>query len=357
MKSHSAEQAWLEQADPQGFLSCVEGLGEQFEQGWTLGIEPGPLPDSAGIDSVLTLGMGGSGIAGHFLKAVLGASFNRVFEVCKGYELPGWVGSNTLVLAVSYSGRTEEVLHTAQQAAERSALMVVVSAGGTLLDRARNLGWPCVQIPDGLQPRAALGYLVGALLGISQRLGLDEFGGQVGETVDLLKRRRGEWGRDEPEESNPAKQLARAMSGHLPVVYGAEGLAGVAAYRWKCQLNENSKVAAYSQTFPELAHNEIVGWTEPSGGTGCKAAFVILRHPHEDALTARKIDVTCRLLEASSGLLTQVSAEGESLLANLMDLSYFGDFVAIYLAFYRGVDPIRIDAIDHVKRLLAAGAD
>ena len=160
-----------------------------------------------------------------------------------GYALPGWAGPSTLVLCSSYSGNTEETLSAYDDAVARGAPRLVATTGGALAERARAHGVPVIPIPGGFQPRAAIGYalVVGAGGGGAGRRGA------VGARRD---RGRGGAGRGagrpsggpDGAEDNEAKTLARALHGTVPVIAGAE-LAAAAAYRWKCQFNENAGAA------------------------------------------------------------------------------------------------------------------
>jgi glucose/mannose-6-phosphate isomerase len=342
----------IEEVDSHGFLRSVEAFPAQIEQAWNVGKEASSLPDREGISSIAILGVGGSGISGNLLKAVLGPTFPLFVHTCKGYELPGWVSRNTLVLAVSYSGETEEILETVEKAQWRNAPIVTVSSGGTLNQLGERLGYPTSLLPVGLQPRAALGYLSMALLAVCQNMGWVDCEADVVETVGLLGDRVSRYARQSPTASNPAKQLAHRLAGTLPLIYGSEGLAEVAAYRWKCQLNECAKVAAYHHLFPELNHNEISAWTENGYGS-CRPAVVVLRHPHEHARISKRISVTIPLIAEQGAVVEEVCAEGTSKLASLMDLICLGDFVATYLALLRGIDPGQVEMIDEVKRRMS----
>jgi glucose/mannose-6-phosphate isomerase len=338
-------------SDPSGFLDCVEGWPEQVSHGWILGKGLTSLPDPASISSVLVAGMGGSGISGNLMEAVLGSCFPLPVDTCKGYELPGWVGEGTLLLAVSYSGSTEETREIFTKALERGASIVTISSGGILAELGEASGCPGLRLPAGLQPRAALGHMTMALLAICQTMGWVDLEKDVVETVELLRRRVLEYGRHNPSSTNPAKGLAGRLRGRMPLMYGSAGLAEVAAYRWKCQFNECSKVPAYHHFFPELDHNEISGWAG-ANKLNCQTTVIVLRHTRDHPRVQDRISVTVPLLIEAGTVVEEVSASGESTLASLMDLICLGDFVATYLALLEGVDPSSVELIDEVKRQL-----
>lgn len=345
------DPARLEALDPTDFLGAVERLPEQVREGWRLGAAQRHLPPGEGIRGVAVLGMGGSGISGDVCRAVVGPRSPVVIEAVKGYELPGWAGPDALVLAVSYSGNTEETLAAFEQACERGARVVAVAGGGRLAELARRRGVPLVEVPGGLMPRAALGYLAMPILAVCERLGLWGSGAAVAEAAELLDQRVEECGRKSAIGVNPAKQLALRLLGRVPVVYGSEGLAGVAAYRWKCQFNENAKVPAFWNAVPELDHNEVMGWP-PGSPLGPGFAAVVLRHAGEHARVATRIDATAEMVEPGVGFVEQAWARGASPLARLLDLACLGDFTSTYLGLARGIDPAPIRAIERLKEAI-----
>jgi glucose/mannose-6-phosphate isomerase len=351
--------AFIREADPADFLGSVEALPDQMRQGARLGREAERLPDGSDVLGVAVLGMGGSGISGDICRAVLGGSSPVFWQTVKGYELPAWVGRRTLVFAVSYSGNTEETLEALEAALRRGARVVAVASGGRLIERAASLGLPVIRVPGGLQPRAAVGYLTMPLLVICERLGLGPgMTSSIAEAAGRLEARVGEYGRDSPISLNPAKRLALRLLAVAPLVYGSQGLAEVAAYRWKCELNEVAKVPAACNVFPELNHNEVVGWgpeeqSEGSpGGGSARPGLIVLRHDGEHPRVARRIEVTLSMLKSSFAWTEQVRAGGSSVLARLLDLSYLGDFTSTYLALARRVDPTPVEVIERLKRAL-----
>lgn len=343
--------------DPQGFLRSVEEFPEQIRDARRRAAGLEALPDPDDINGVVVLGMGGSGISGDAVRAVLGPSFNLPIATLKGYELPGWVSKNTLVFAMSYSGNTEETLATFEEAgARRWARIVIVTTGGDLAKWGNQFEIPTIEVPPGLQPRAAFGYLTIPILLTLERMGLASgIGEQVDEALDLLTRRSAAWGREVATEGNDAKRLARRMVGKVPIVYGSEGIAEVAAYRWKCQLNECAKVPAWWHTFPELNHNEVVGWNRLKDLTAGSFAMLVLRHSGEHPRIRKRIEVTLPAIRGNVAVAEEVWAEGSSPLARLFDLVYFGDFVATYLALAQGVDPAPVDVIGVLKDKLKEG--
>lgn len=337
--------------DPQDFLGVVERFSEQFEWARDNMLQPSMI-DAGKIDSIAILGMGGSGISGDIVKAIIGPRSRLHVETIRGYELPAWVGDRTLVFAVSHSGNTAETLTTFDAALRSGAQMISIASGGTLAETSRRGGIPLVAFPGTYQPRASLGYLCLPQLFVCDRLGLVE-GFKLGfdETLDLVRRRSIEWGRSAPTAANPAKQLAEALVDRLPIIYASDGPGKVAAYRFKCQLNECAKTQSYSVTFPELDHNEIVGWTGPGPRARRDSTVVVFRAEDRPEMVVR-VDETLSLMRDRGVDVREVMPQGLSPLARLMDLIYFGDFAATYLALATGVDPTPVAIISELKSRL-----
>lgn len=346
------DPASLAAVDTEDFLRAVEGLPAQLADAIGRAGEVQGLPDPAGIASIAVLGMGGSGISGELCRSLLAPVATVPVATIRDYDLPAWVGPETLVFAVSYSGDTEETLSAFRQAADRGARIVAVTTGGSLAAEAETGGYPVARMPGGLMPRAAVGYVGIPPLVICARLGLaGDLAADLQEAVDAVGRRVDQCRRSVPMPGNPAKRLAARLSGTLPLIWGTEGIAGAAAYRWRCQMNENAKLFAAWATFPELNHNEVVGLYRSAAGV--PIGVVVLRHPGEHPRTAERIKATIGLIWDSVGFVEEVWTAAVSPAARLMDLIVTGDLVSVYLGIVRGVDPSPIDAIMRLKATLS----
>ncbi|MFA5866552.1 MAG: bifunctional phosphoglucose/phosphomannose isomerase [Actinomycetota bacterium] len=310
---------------------------------------------SGDVSSIVTLGMGGSGIGGDIVKALLEPKSKVPVNVCKGYSLPAFVGPDTLVFAISYSGGTEETLTTLQRAADVGSKIIAVTSDGSLEKEAKKRGFPVIKVPGGLQPRAALGYLSLTVVVVLEKLGfIEDVRADIEETLGILEMMSEHMSPDSPAGNNIAKQLAGRLYEKMPVVYGSEGTPAVAALRWKCQFNENSKVPAFWHQFPELNHNEIVGWQE-LGEVAKRCCLITLRSPGENPRTRKRVEISLPLLEGVVGESLQVWSEGDSELARLYSLIYLGDFTSVYLAILNGVDPTPVERIQLLKKKLREG--
>ena len=341
--------------DSQGVLASVEAFAQQCRDAWTIGRAATGLPDARGIDSVVVLGMGGSGVSGDVAAAVVEPRLPVPLRTIKGYgPLPEWVGRNSLVFAVSYSGSTEETLAALADARERGARVVSISSGGPLQEDSARHGSAHIGIPSGLQPRTSLGLLTMPVLATLEKVGLiPALEADVDEAVAVLEELGRRCHRDRPRASNPAKELAARIAGRVPVVYGGQGPTGVAAYRFKCDLNEYGKTPAFWHVLPELDHNEIVGYRELAALTSRHFVAVWLRDANEHPRVALRFDITRRLVAGNLAESVDVWAQGQSPLARVLSLVLVTQLAAIYVGLLYGVDPGPVEVIQSLKQELA----
>ncbi len=331
---------------------ATAGLPEQAAAAYEAALAMDGLPDGEDIDSIVVLGMGGSGIAGDVLAAAALRASRVPVAVSKSYELPAWVGPGTLVFAVSCSGDTEETLSAAEAAFAAGATVVALSGGGALGAMAAEHGAPIVAVPASIpQPRAAIGAMAIPPLVVAERMGLlAGVVNQVPSALQQLARRRDQL----VGPAGPAREIARRIGRTIPLVHGAQGLAAVAASRWKTQVNENAKAPAFSSVQPELCHNEIAGWAQFGDVTRQVLTQVALRTADDHPQVARRFDwVAETLLEVVADTL-EVWAEGETPLARFFDLVIVGDFVSLHLAERDGVDPGPVPVLVEMKAHLRA---
>jgi glucose/mannose-6-phosphate isomerase len=328
---------------------------EQVEQAFATSRTLSGLPAREEVENVVVIGMGGSGIAGDVLAAVGAPLLAVPVTVVKGYECPNFVGESSLVFAVSYSGGTEETVQAATDAALAGAKMVVVAGGGELAKLARAWGAPLVDLPKVPWPRVAFGAMAIPLIVALWRMGLLA-GADVWteRAIEQLKVRRDELAG--AGEASAAADVARRIGSTVPIVHAGGAVGACAALRWKSQVNENAKRLAFASSQPELCHNEVVGWGEPSKSLGAETTLVQLRHDAEHPQVGRRFEITAELIRPWVNDVVEVRAKGEGELAQLLDLAYFGDYVSLWLAAYAGVDPGPIDVLMWLKQRLAGPA-
>lgn len=303
------------------------------------------------ITSVVLTGLGGSAAGGDFTRALFEAHGSVPFSVNRDYRLANFVGPETLVFATSYSGNTEETLSAYADAKKRGAKIIAVTNGGKLAELAKADRVPTIAIPAGQPPRTALGYLLIPVVYACEKLGLLPAQNYASAFAQIEKC-VSEWAIETPYESNPPKQLAEALAGNLAVIYGLGSWQGIVASRWKGQINENAKAMVFSNVFPELNHNEILGWVTAGLQGVSKWAAVILEDGSESVKMKARAGVTSDLIKGVAEL-HRVQARGTALLEKMLSLTLFGDFVSLYMAALNGIDPENIDSINVLKAELA----
>jgi glucose/mannose-6-phosphate isomerase len=331
--------------DPHDALGDVEATPAQ----WAHARELADVRlDLDGVDAVVVTGMGGSGICGDVVAALAADRLGVPVTVSKGYGLPRFVGPRTLVVACSYSGSTEETRSAIDAAEAAGARLFAVTSGGQLAERCAAAGYPLVRVPEGRQPRHSLWYLAVPVL---VALGLDD---GADEAAGVLADLAAGAGRHVSSADNPAKQLGlRLASGAVPLVWGARGLGSVAAYRLKCQLNENAKMLAFASEMPELNHNEIVGFAGRAAPVG-NVGLVILRDPvGEHVQVGRRFAVTEQVVGEGCAWIAVVAARGTSPLARLASLVLMADLTSVYTALELSQDPTPVAYIDRLKAELS----
>jgi glucose/mannose-6-phosphate isomerase len=304
------------------------------------------------VTHVVVCGMGGSGIAGDVVASVAWPRMAVPVTVVKSYRLPAFVGPDSLVFAVSYSGDTEETVAAAAEARARGASVVTVAGGGELARVAVREGSPLAVVPPGIpQPRAALGALAAPVLVVLERVGLlDGVVAELRAAADGLARSRDQL----VQRGSVAENVARGIGRTIPLFHGAPGPTGVAAMRWKTQVNENVKAPAFCSLQPELCHNEIVGWDQSKDVTRKSLTLVTLRYGGEHVQVARRFELVKTLMAGVVANVVEVRTDAESDVAALFDLVLVGDFASLHLAAGARVDPGPVQVLTDLKRDLAA---
>jgi glucose/mannose-6-phosphate isomerase len=338
--------------DPSGMLDRIHELPEQLTNAWTM-VEQLQLPqDYRNVKNVVVLGMGGSAIGADLVRTLVAGECPVPIIVNRDYALPAFVNQETLVVASSYSGNTEETLTALDHAQHRKARIVSITTGGKLAEWSRGLGIPTFTYFYEAQPRAAIGYSFVPLLGILEKAGLiGNKGRQIAEARQEMESLALRIGEKVPVERNPAKQLAQKLHGKIVVVYGADLLTEVAR-RWKGQVNENAKTWAFFEAMPELNHNAVVGLEHPEQ-LGDKIIVVMLVSSFNEPRNLTRFEVTDSILAKQNIAHALVEAAGRTPMAQMMSLITFGDYVSYYLALLYQQDPTPVDVISYLKGELA----
>ncbi|HEV8361720.1 MAG TPA: bifunctional phosphoglucose/phosphomannose isomerase [Candidatus Thermoplasmatota archaeon] len=344
------DRAALRAVDRSDMLSVLAGLPEQVRQSAQAGARLQPRSRGP-FTAVCFAAMGGSAMGADVAAAWLARRSSLPCAVVRDYDAPAWAGRGALLVAVSYSGNTEETLDAARQAHERGAHILAVTSGGALASWAEGAGGDVVRVPAGLQPRAALGHLAFATLGALEGLGLASVGKDAEGVAAHLERVRAQLSPEQPEAQNPAKQLARALHGKIGFVYGA-GLCAIAARRIATQLNENSKELAHWGPIPEVHHNELSAWFGDPRLRTQAMPVVVQAEPPTTPLGARE-RATAAVLREAGAAPWLLEAQGDTALARAFHAIYVGDYASIYLACLLGRDPTPVDAIQKLKQRMA----
>jgi glucose/mannose-6-phosphate isomerase len=335
----------MRELDRSGMLDTVGAFPDQLKHAMLIaqGVDyPSVMPRH-----VVVAGMGGSGISGQLLADWAFDRLDVPVNVVNDYHLPSYCGNRTLVFVESYSGNTEETLSCFEDAMMMGCPTVAVASGGELAARARQRGVPLVEIPDDLPvPRAATAYLFAPLLVGVEGVGLEYVTDELRESQRVLSTLRDELVPGVPTEDNTAKQLAMSLEGTVPVIYG-QGILRTAARRWRTQLNENPKMLAREDVFPECNHNDTPAWGE-SGNTDL-FSVVLLRDSIESQDVVDRVELTREMAFSRARVIAEVRARGEGALARMMSAMYVGDYTSLYMAFLRGMDPAPIEMIEDLK--------
>ncbi|MGH2905720.1 MAG: bifunctional phosphoglucose/phosphomannose isomerase [Solirubrobacterales bacterium] len=299
---------------------------------------------------LIVCGLGGSAIGADLAVAALGDRLKQPIHVVRDYDLPSWVTADSAILLSSYSGATEETLSCYRQAIDLGAKIYLVSSGGPISEQAHANGHPLIGLPGVLQPRAAVAYGIVATLEIGIVCGIVDpaIRQELNAAAELLCMLAGEWGPDATEDA-PSKRLARAIDGHVPVVYGADLTAPV-AYRWKCQINENVKLPAWNATLSESNHNEICSW-EGAGDVVSQLAW-FLRDADQHDRVKRRIDLNAGIVREHGATAEVIDTRGESRVERLFSSVFLGDLVSLYAGVLRGNDPSPVPIIEGLKDAL-----
>jgi glucose/mannose-6-phosphate isomerase len=342
------DRAAVEAVDPKGMLGDILAqplqLGDALWRAQSAGI---PRRDRPG--GLVVCGMGGSGIGGDLAAAALGDRATRPITTVRNYGLESWAGPDRLVLCASYSGNTEETLACFDAAGAAGAVRVAITTGGKLAEAARAEGVPVIGVPAGMQPRAAVLYMIVGALECAALCGAAPgLHSEIDTATALLEQLAGEWGPDAGEDAEP-KAIARTLLGTLPVVHGA-GPTAAPARRWHSQINENAKAAAFFSELPEANHNDICGWDR--GAQTAPLSAVLLDDADQHPRVHRRIALTAAAIERAGAPAIRVAARGDTRLERVLSLVMLGDLTSVYLAALEGVDPTPVEAIEAFKAAL-----
>lgn len=317
----------------------MHAIIEQFPQDLLNPTEEVSVNEMPTTNRIVMCGMGGSAIAAYVLKDVYGARINIPITIVRDYSLPENVDSSTLVIAISYSGNTGETLSAFDQAVERGCHVVGVASGGKLLELCKQKNIDYVRIRGGVPPRTAFPLMFGSLLAVINKVGILDSAAEVEEASKAL---------DVNKVKEAAQRIAQALRGKVPTMYCYDYESVL--MRAKDEFNENTKIPSRYELFPELNHNDIVGW----GNAELSKYFtvILLRHDEESERMKKRIDATKELLDDRIGMM-QVFMEGRNRLERALYTIFLFDLVSVYLADVYNTDAYEVDIIERLKKKLA----
>ncbi|MEI6310900.1 MAG: bifunctional phosphoglucose/phosphomannose isomerase [Bacteroidota bacterium] len=295
------------------------------------------------ISTIVVSGMGGSGIGGSIVYALLAKQISCPFIVNKSYSLPTFVNEHSLVIICSYSGNTEESIQAFNEALVKNATIVCITSGGALLDLAIQHDINHIIIPSGRPPRASLGYSLVHIMATLIQYNIIESSvlNQVKEISTFIKN-------EQVSIKSICTKLAEELSTKLPVFYCEDKIEAI-AIRWKQQLNENSKMLCWHNVYPELDHNELVGWREKQE----HLALLMITTGDEYNRVKHRMELNEPVFQKITPHIHHIEAVGETLMEKIFYLIHFGDWLSYFLAEKRAYDPNEIDVLIQLKNDLS----
>ncbi|MDR0508217.1 MAG: bifunctional phosphoglucose/phosphomannose isomerase [Candidatus Methanoplasma sp.] len=310
-----------------------------------------PLPPLPVSKTVCVCGMGASALAGEVVSDYADSTTGSPITVVRGIELPGWVGHETVVVCVSYSGNTKEVLMVYDEARSRGCPVVCITVGGELMQKCISHRQVLIQVPGGLQSRGAFGYLLGYLSRVLERMKICDAATALKNILPELKRHRD---RLVSEENTLVEDIAKALLHKIPVIYSLANMRS-SAIRWKTQINENSKFISFCGSLPEFNHNEIVGWTNDENNRMFMP--VILYDDDASDIIRCMTDTSIGILRDKKLKIILYHVKGSCNLEKNLKCIIVGDFVSLQLAHLRKTDPVADVPVEEVNSLVIVDGD
>jgi len=348
--------ARFKQLDPQEMLAHIDGLPDQLQTAWDMS-QTQPFESfehsKGSLRQIVICGMGGSAIGADLVSAAVIDTCSVPIIVHRDYGLPAFAkGPETLVICSSHSGNTEETLNAFDTALENGCRLLAVCTGGKLFEKAKAANVPVWQFVHNAQPRAAVGYSFGLILGALSRLGLvPDVSEDIAGAVVAMKSQQVAIAAESPVSKNPAKRLAGQLMGRWVTVFGSGALAPVAR-RWKGQFNEVAKAVANFEFIPEADHNTLAGVLNPPEVVPPHVISLFLRAPSDHPRNKLRLKITRKTYMLEGLNADGYMAKGDSPIAHIWTALHFGDYMAYYLAMGYGVDPTPVDALESLKAAL-----
>ena len=339
--------------DTQNMFGSIWNFPDNIIEAMKIGSSIVLQNDFSKVEKVIVAGMGGSAIGGDVTGALIENELDIPFIVIRGYQLPNWVDDRTLVICSSYSGDTEETLSAFDDAQSRNALICSITTGGTLVDKCLSSGCDVINIPDGLQPRAALAFSFVPMLYLLKKVGkisLESIS-WLSKAAILLKDVREGYSID--DQSNPTWSLAQKIKYRLPIIYtGSERLNPV-AIRLKGQICENGKMLAYNNSLPEMNHNEIEGW-ENNKELFEQYYIIWLKDKDDHGRVKLRQKATRKILRKNGVKQSVLKMNEKSFSERFLHMIHYGDWLSYWCGLSHGTDPSPVEKITQLKKEIAS---
>jgi len=323
--------------------SLVEAFPTHLKEALAIGQSATFTNTDKQFENIVISGLGGSGIGGKIVSQLVADDCCLPILCTNDYVLPAFVGPKTLVIISSYSGETEETVAAYNEAKAKGATISCITSGGRIAAAAAADGYNCIIIPGGQPPRSMFGYSsVQVLFTLkAYKIYNGNFEAEISNAIDLIH----------AEIANirtETKSIAEKIVSRIPVLYSEASFEGV-AIRWRQQINENSKMLCWHHVFPEMNHNELVGWT---GGDN-RVAVLMLRTEDDHKRSQMRMDICKKLMGEKCDTIIEIQAKGSSRLERAYYLIHLGDWLTIDLAELRNEDATAIPAIIFLKNELS----
>ena len=343
----------FKQIDKQNMRAQIDGLPDQLQSAWDLA-QTLPVPNVGDIHNIILSAMGDSGSAAELVVASVFSSLSLPVSVHRGYGLPASATDKTLVVCLSHSGNSEEVLDAFESALKNGCKIIVISSGGKLTERAQANNLPVWNFTYSGMDTTAIAYPYALTLALFARLGLiPDPSKDVAEAVAMMKRSQQHIVPEVIAAKNPAKRYAGQLVGRWVTFVGTERLAPV-AYRWKTQINQLAKAGANFEIIPEATHNTLIATINPNPTLNAHTMTLFMKAPSDHPRDKLRSDLMRQAFMLEALNTDVIEARGDSVIAHLWALIIFGDYMAYYLAMAYGADPSEEDAFVNFKMALGS---
>ena len=335
---------YVKKYDPQNQFEVLINSYKQIEFAWNNQIKISRI-NASEISNIIISGLGGSAISADLIKNFLCNEISIPLLINRNYNLPKFAGKNTLFIASSYSGNTEETISALRQAIKLGCKIISITTGGELEAISIKENIPCVKVQKGFQPRYSLGLSFFTLLKVLQEIKL------IGDQSSIVEKIKSNWkqnGTAFTKVENTAYMIAQSLVGFIPVIYSVADSTSAVGYRLKCQFNENSKLHAFHNEVPEMNHNEIIGW-ESYHEKIFHSKIIIIQDETYHPQIKKRFNILKDIFTKTGVETVYLKSSEESFKVRLLDLIYLGDWISYYVGVLRGFDPSEIDNIHTLK--------